>query len=137
MKWLSICTMGLSELIFTWIFQGKEERPKLHNPTNIFFHTLAASSKIKISLGIHSGRFYLPWTCPPLLPLPGCWLGMLSLELARLVARGCIKHCPNLSLHAGQGCFVCLSCQCNLNQPFDFFPWDPPKERCPMATSVT
>lgn len=49
MKWLSLCTMGLSELMFTWISQEKEERGKLHNPTNISFHTLTTSLKIKVS----------------------------------------------------------------------------------------
>lgn len=70
MKQLSIYTVGLSELIFTWISLGKEERAKLHNPRNISFHTLTASSKMKVSLRIHSGWFYLPWTCPLLLPVP-------------------------------------------------------------------
>lgn len=120
MKWLSLCTMGLSELMFTWISQEKEERGKLHNPTNISFHTVTTSSKIKKYLIFgNSLRLVLPaLDLPSTSSSPRCWLGMLTLELARLMARGCIKHCCSISLHAGQGCFVCLSCQCNLNQLF-------------------
>lgn len=129
--------MGLSELIFTWIFQGKKERAKLHNPANISFNTLTASSKIKVSLGIHSGQFS---TC----------LGLahhfsLSQKLAGNAEPGAGQAdgqglhqallLPQPSHRAGMLCLPFVPVQSE--SALDVFPWDPPKEKCPMATSVT
>lgn len=60
------------------------------------------------SLGIHPSGFYLLWTYTPLLPLPGYRWGILSLELARLVAGallGTVPASPFL-LRAGMLCLL-------------------------------